>query len=91
MNASAQIVEMDQERDRKTCLSLDLRVTGANHELGQWLVDHPRYSAPVVAGWLGCGETRIKELRRWAAGGFIGAPHWSEKRKQQAADRRGYL
>ena len=42
MNASAQIVEMDQERDRKTCLSLDLKVTGSNRELAQWCLNSSR-------------------------------------------------
>jgi hypothetical protein len=66
------IIEMDTERDRKKCISLDQRVTGASRELAQWLLDHPRYSAPVVAGWLGCSETRIKQLRGWASKGFVG-------------------
>ena len=30
---TAAIIEMDAERDRKTCVSLDLKVTGANREL----------------------------------------------------------
>lgn len=89
MSALAQIVEMDQERDRKTCLSLDLKVNGANRELAQWLVDHPRYSGAEVARWLGCGETRIKRLRRWAVGGFVGAPNYDEKAKESDARRRG--
>jgi hypothetical protein len=66
------IIEMDAERDRKICVSLDLKVIGADRELAQWLLDHPRYSAPVVAGWLGCSETRIKQLRGWANKGFVG-------------------
>ncbi len=79
-----QIVEMDIERDRKTCISLDARVTGANRELAQWLLDHDRYSAPIVANWLGCGETRIKGLRRWAEGGFVDLPHSRSKRRPVA-------
>jgi hypothetical protein len=54
-------------------LPMDLKVTGANRELAQWLLDHDKYSAPIVAGWLGCGVTRIKELRVWAKGGFVGS------------------
>jgi len=70
----AAIVEMDEERDRKTCVHLDLKVTGANHELAQWLLDHPRYSGRVVGEWLQCGHDRINGLRNWAAGGFNGSP-----------------
>jgi hypothetical protein len=36
--------EQRTERDRKTCLSLDSKVTEASRELAQWLLDHPRYS-----------------------------------------------
>jgi hypothetical protein len=89
MNTAAQIVEMDHERDRKTCLMLERKVTGANRELAQWLLDHPRYSAPVVAGWIGCSDTRIKRLRRWAEGGFVGAPSNDEKRKQREGRHHG--
>jgi len=86
--AVVQIVEADQERDRKACLTLDMKVTGANRELAQWLLDHPRYTAPMVAGWLGCGETRIKSLRRWAEGGFEDLPNSRSKRsnRRPAAD-----
>jgi hypothetical protein len=66
------ILENDEVRDRKTCITLDQRVAGANRELAQWLMDHPRYSAIQVAEWLGCGETRIKLLRQWAKKGFPG-------------------
>jgi hypothetical protein len=38
-----------EQRDRKICISLDRKVSGANHELAQWLIDHPRYSQRVVA------------------------------------------
>lgn len=83
----AQIVEMDQERDRKTCLNLDLKVTGANRELAQWLLDHPRYSSADVAGWLGCSGSRIRDLRRWAEGGFQG-PQRGKSRPSEDASRR---
>jgi hypothetical protein len=83
MSAVAAIFEMDEERDRKTCVTLDLKITGANRELAQWLLDHPRYSAAVVAGWIGCGDTRIKDLRRWAANDFSGAPHNSKERQER--------
>lgn len=69
-----QIIEMDQERDRKTCIALDHKVTGANRELAQWLADHKIYSARVVADWLACGSTRIHYLRKWATDGFEGKP-----------------
>jgi hypothetical protein len=36
--------ETDRDRDRKTCIALDLKVTDANHALEQWLLDHPGYS-----------------------------------------------
>jgi hypothetical protein len=77
MNALAQIVEMDQERDRKTCVTLDLKVNGANRELAQWCLDHPRYSHADIARWLGCNESRIRRLRKWAAGGFVDFPNTS--------------
>jgi hypothetical protein len=63
------IIEMDAERDRKTCLALDLKVAGANREL---------------AGWLGCGVTRIKELRVWAQDGFNGSPSKRADRRRAA-------
>lgn len=71
----AQIIEMDEERDRKTCVALDLKVTGANHELAQWLLDHPRYSNVKVAAWLGHGEAWVRRLRHWAQRGFTGRPN----------------
>lgn len=84
MNHVAQIVEMDQERDRKTCVSLDLKITGDTRELAQWIADHRgRYSTMQIAGWLGCSDTRIKRLRTWAEGGFKGAPNYSEQRRQE--------
>jgi hypothetical protein len=86
MMHTAAIIEMDAERDRKICVSLDLKVTGASRELAQWLLDHPRYSAPVVAGWLGCGDTRIKRLRQWAERGCQGAP--SNPPSRQVRERR---
>jgi hypothetical protein len=74
--------------------ALDLKVTGANRELAQWLLDHPRYSGVVVAAWLGCGKTRIKGLRQWATNGFNGSPFDSKnkpdgRRNHDAAARRG--
>jgi len=65
---------MDAERDRKTCVALDLKVVGANHELAQWLLDHPSYSNATVGRWLGCSEFRVRQLRKWARGGFSGTP-----------------
>jgi hypothetical protein len=82
----SEIIEMDVERDRKTCVSLDLKVDGANRELAQWLLDHPRYSGAEVAGWLGCSKTRINDLRSWAKGGFVVTP--TQARKSRHDDRR---
>jgi hypothetical protein len=78
------IVVLDDFRCWPVASSAVLQRYGANRELAQWLLDHPRYSAPVVAGWLGCGDTRIKELRRWAEGGFIG----TQSRRSERHDRR---
>jgi hypothetical protein len=66
------IIEVAEEHDRKEYLALYNKTDGAARDEAQWLLDHPTYSAPAVARWAGCGETRIKELRRWAAGGFMG-------------------
>jgi hypothetical protein len=84
---TAAIIEMDAERDRKICVSLDLKVTGANRELAQWLADHNHYSGMLVAGWLGCGETRILALRRWVKSGFDDALH-PTKERQRREERR---
>jgi hypothetical protein len=68
------IIEAAEEHDRKECIALDKKVDGANRELAQWLRDHPIYTAPEVAKWLNCGETRIKNLRSWANKAFEGKP-----------------
>jgi hypothetical protein len=68
-------IENDVERDRKTCVALDLKVSGANRELAQWLMEHPRYFPQVIAQWLGCSDKRIQRLRAWAKGGFVGGPY----------------
>lgn len=85
MNAVVHIVEIDQERDRKTCISLDLKVTGANRELAQWLLDHPRYSGGMVGNWLGCSARRIERLRKWAQEGFVDLPNSRWKRNATPA------
>ena len=72
---TAVIIEMDEERARKECLALDLKVAGATRELAQWLLDHPQYTAAQVARGVGCGETKIKQLRRWAQSGFSDEKH----------------
>ena len=74
------VVEMDQERDRKTCLMLDRKVTGANRELAQWCLDHPRYGQRTIAEWLGCSQARIFHLRKWASSGFEGSPFDSQNK-----------
>lgn len=74
MNQVAAIFEMDEERDRKTYIALDLKSTGNLREQAQWLLDHPRYTQRTVAGWVGCDHTRIFYLRKWAARGFEGSP-----------------
>lgn len=65
------VYEFDIERDRKTCIKLFANVTGANRDLAQWLLDHPRYSAATVAEWLECSARRIRQLRQWAKEGFL--------------------
>ncbi len=82
------IVENDLERDRKECIHLFARVTGANRELAQWLLDHSRYTGTTVAGWLGCGQTKIYNLREWAQGGFKDEDEPSAKRLARADSRR---
>jgi hypothetical protein len=52
---------------------LSLRAIEAEREAAQWALDHPGYSDSVLAGWIGCSEPRIKDMRRWAASGFIGS------------------
>lgn len=90
MTAVAQIIEMDQERDRKTCLSLDLKVSGANRELAQWCLDHPKYSQRAIASWLGCDHTRIFYLRKWASNGFQGSVFDSQNKPgNRASSDRG--
>ena len=37
MTSAQVIIEMDIERDRKTCIAIDLEVTGANRKLAQWV------------------------------------------------------
>ncbi len=86
MTPQLQIVENDIERDRKVCVKLFASITGANRELAQWLLDHPRYSAAQIAEWLGCGKTKIADLRQWAREGFVKDP--TEKRRERADDRR---
>ncbi len=82
--------ETEIERDRRDCISIDARVTGVNRELAQWLVNHPQYSARVVATWLGCGPSRVGDLRRWAAGGFQknSTQERRERRDNRRSDRR---
>lgn len=87
ITAPAAIIEMDIERDRKTCVTLDLKVTGANRELAQWLLDHQKYSGTLVAEWLGCSDTRVRALRRWAENGFQGAPFYDERRQGRNRQR----
>jgi hypothetical protein len=74
--AAVIVDEIDEieQRDRKICISLDRKVSDANRELAQWLIDHPRYSQRVIASWLGCKHTRIFYLRKWATNGFQGMP-----------------
>lgn len=62
-------------------IALGAKATGAERKLAQWLIDRPQYSERVVAGWLDCGETRIKQLRRWAERGFPGEPMGGRTKK----------
>jgi hypothetical protein len=41
-----------------------------SREFAQWLADHPQYTAETVAGWIGCDEAYIEDLRAWAKNGF---------------------
>jgi hypothetical protein len=63
--------EATLQEEKVRLRSLDLKVIGADRKLAQWLLNHPKYSAPVVAGWLGCSEGRIRQLRKWASDGFV--------------------
>ena len=83
------IIEMDEERDRKACLALDLKVAGANRELAQWLLDHPQYTGAHVARGVGSGETKIKRLRHWAQSGFSDEKHPTQVRRGYANPARG--
>jgi hypothetical protein len=78
------IYENAEERDRKECIALDDKVTGSNHDLAQWLLDHPTYPNTTVAKWLDCGETRIRDLRNWAKKGFEGPLHHSRSSANEA-------
>jgi hypothetical protein len=85
MSALAQIVEMDRERDRKACIALDLKITGANHELAQWIANkRGTYTIPEIARWLGTSESRITRLRKWAEGGFVGGPHDDDTERRKS-------
>jgi hypothetical protein len=53
-------------------IELCLNVEGAHMDLAQWLLDHPQYPDRTIAEWLRCEETRIRNLRRWAARDFEG-------------------
>jgi hypothetical protein len=70
-NMRPAFIESDIERDRKECVRLDLKVSGANRELAEWVANHS-YSNVEVAGWLTCNESRIRKLRKWAKEGFVG-------------------
>lgn len=83
------IVEIDQERDRKQCIALNLKIDGDTRELAQWLVDHPRYSSRMVAEWLGGTHTRIVYLRKWAANGFVGLPNDKTNKPDNRDGRNG--
>jgi hypothetical protein len=73
--------KVTENADRQKCIAVDAEVIALDakaidsaREFAQWLVDHPHYSAPVIAEWLNCEESRIKSLRQWAKGGFQGPP-----------------
>jgi hypothetical protein len=90
MKPVAAIIEMAEERDRKECIALDQKVTGANQELGQWLLDHEIYTGAEVARWLECGPDRIKRLRNWGEAGFplCGPEQWYEQNRPKRASTR---
>src|SRR5262249_14074358 len=87
---TAVIIEMDGEHARKECLGARSEVAGATRELAQWLLDHPQYTAAQVARGVGCGETKIKQLRRWAQSGFSDEKHPTPVRRgyEDNRDRR---
>jgi hypothetical protein len=68
--------ESAEVRARRECIALDQKVTGANRELAQWLIDNPTWTAAEVSRWLDCHERRIQRLRVWAKKGFpLSGPH----------------
>lgn len=90
MREAAAIFDMDEERDRKECLALAQKSVGADRELAQWLLNHPRYSGSVVSKWTGFSKSKINDLRSWAKRGFAGTPRSNESRPstQGGVDRR---
>lgn len=81
VNAPTHIVEMDQERDRKTCITLYQKSANSNRDWAKWLLDHPAYSQREVARWVGCSPSNIAYLRKWAANGFNGSPFDANNKK----------
>jgi hypothetical protein len=79
-------IESIEARDRRDCEALYERAESGEDqkELARWLAKHTIYSGRQVASWLGCGETRIRQLRQWAQEGFVGLPHSREKRAARA-------
>jgi hypothetical protein len=84
------IVESVEARDKRDCIELDSKVSGANRELAQWLKDHSVYTSPEVAAWLGCSESRVRKLRQWADSGFVAPTPFNSKKQQEARERYRY-
>src|SRR5260370_1364268 len=83
------VLESDIQRDRKACITLFHRVAGANQELAQWLIDHPKYTHETVAEWLSCSPSRIGYLRDWAKKGFPGESYRAMSNRSAERDRGG--
>lgn len=80
----AAIIEMDAERDRKECVKLYQQSEMGNRALAEWLLKHFQYSGAEVARWVGCEESKIQRLRRWARAGFKDATPNPRKNRKPA-------
>jgi hypothetical protein len=88
------IVREDEEYDRKECIALVRKVGSGNRELAQWLADHRKtYPCPVVAEWIkdepssSYNERSLRQLRKWAEGGFVGRPFGRDNKPDNRRDR----
>lgn len=70
MGAVLRRVFSDSFTDQQACVALSN--AGTRQELAQWIADHTQYTATTIAEWIGCGPSRVKDLRAWALKGFQG-------------------